>query len=81
MDAVVDAELNSGDSLFDANAGNHFGAPKMVPVNVARAKVLEIVLHFCRPILPESPFAAAASGPTRSCLAGVDVFVKSSYVC
>src|SRR3954466_7895622 len=81
--AIVDAELHGGDGLFDVDARHHFGNAKDGPgeAHVACAEVVEIVLDFCAPILPESPFDATADGPACACLAGLDVFGKDWYVC
>jgi hypothetical protein len=80
--AIVDAELHGGDGLFEVDARHHFGNAKDGPgeAHVACAEVVEIVLDFCGPILPESPFDATADGPACAGLAGQDVFVECWYV-
>src|SRR2546423_3065719 len=81
--AVVDAELYGRDGLFDVDPWHHFGNAKDGPgeCHVASAEVVEIVLDFCGPILPKSPFDATADRPACSGLAGQDVFGKDWYVC
>jgi hypothetical protein len=48
----------------DTTSGNTEDGPG--ECYTARAEVVEIVLYFCRPILPESPFDATRRAPTTS---------------
>ena len=65
VETIVYAEFDRGDGLLDVNPWHHFGDAANRPgqCQIARVEVIEIVLNFCRPIVPKGPFETAANCP------------------